>query len=244
MECLEFRRLLGSDPRVADREARDHARNCPACSDAQARASSFEGLIAEALAVPVPDGLAERILLAQLTGARQRVRRSWRRNTAWAALALAACMALAVGIVRSPSVEATQLSTLVVAHINGVERGALEKRSPVAAAAVVGAFADRGVRLQSVPTGISYVHECPVGDYKTVHMVMPEKDAPVSVLYVADHRSDTTRNVKGTAMRTREVPLGDGTLVLAANSDRHFDAIERVWRDAIVGPAQVAAGSL
>ena len=39
------------------------------------------------------------------------------------------------------------------------------------------------------------------------------------------------------------VTVGDGTLYLLARSDARFDALERAWRDAIEGPAQVASGS-
>ena len=44
-------------------------------------------------------------------------------------------------------------------------------------------------------------------------------------------------------MQGREVPIANGTLVLAAQTDNRFDAVEHTWRDAIEGPAQVAAGS-
>ncbi|MGH8172776.1 MAG: DUF3379 family protein, partial [Rhodanobacteraceae bacterium] len=70
MDCLEFRRLLGSDPRVASAAARAHLETCPRCRDAYARAHAFEGRLSQALSVPVPEGLADRILLHQLTGER------------------------------------------------------------------------------------------------------------------------------------------------------------------------------
>lgn len=239
MDCLEFRRRLGSDPGALDPQAREHVDGCPFCADAQARAQAFEERLAGALAIPVPAGLAERVLLAQLTGARQR---ELGRRQVWIALAAAACLALAIGVVRHEQTPPT-LADLVVRHIQGPERDALQRTAPVPAAAIEHAFADRGVRLASVPGGVSYVHECPVGSWRTVHMVMPENGAPVSVLYVADHRVADGLDFHRGDVQGREIPIANGTLVLAARNADRFGAIEHTWRDAIEGPAQVAAGS-
>lgn len=241
MDCLEFRRLLGSDPHVVDSAAREHLRGCAFCADATQRAQAFEARLISSMAVAVPEGLADRILLAQLTGARQQ-RRSGVRHVGWIALAAAASIALAIGMVRYQRAPAA-LADLVVAHIDGAEKASLQLRAPIAAAAVERAFADRGVRLTQVPSDISYVNECPIGTWRSVHMVMPEQGSPVSVLYVVDHASHSTTQFRRDGMRGREVPIANGTLILVAQSDARFDAIEHTWRDAIEGPAQVAAGS-
>jgi hypothetical protein len=238
MDCLEFQRRLGSDPQVADADARAHLAACAECAASAAQAQAFERRLSGALAVPVPTALAERILLARDADTPRSASRS-RRRIAWVALAAAASLALAIGLVRQQRAQAA-LPDLVVAHVNGVERGALALRTPVADAAIEKAFADRGVRLVSVPHGVSYVHECPVGRYRTVHMVMPQNDAPVSVIYVVDHAAGASRDFRRDTLRGREAPIANGTLVLVARTDDHFDAIERSWRDAIEGPARIA----
>jgi len=58
MDCLEFRRLLGSDPHVGDPAAREHAQSCPFCAEAQARAQAFEARLAVAAAHDGDDGRA------------------------------------------------------------------------------------------------------------------------------------------------------------------------------------------
>jgi hypothetical protein len=241
MDCLEFRRLLFSDPRVTDAAAREHLESCPRCQDACARAQTFEARLAQALAVPVPEGLADRVLLAQLTGERRRRASGFRYG--WIALAAAAALVLAIGLVRREGAAGRALPDLVVAHVNGPERPALALREAVPADAVRSAFADRGVQLASVPDGISYVHRCPVGDYRTVHMVMPRDDRPVSVLYVAQYRAPGVADFERGTLRGREVPIADGTLVMIAENTASFAALEHVWRDAIEGSAQTAAGS-
>ncbi|HVT32985.1 MAG TPA: DUF3379 family protein [Rhodanobacteraceae bacterium] len=240
MDCLEFRRLLGSDPRVADPAARAHLETCPRCQDAFARAQAFEARIASALAVAVPEGLADRVLLAQLTAERQR-HRGFRYG--WIALAAAAALVVAVGLVRREGASARSLPDLVVAHVNGPERPALALRAQVPSSEVERAFAERGVQLASVPAGISYVHKCPVGDYRTVHMVMPKDDRPVSVLYVTHYHASGVTDFERDALHGREVPIADGTLVMVAENTSAFDAIEHDWRDAIEGSAEIATGS-
>jgi hypothetical protein len=241
MDCLEFRRLLGSDPRVADAAARAHLETCPRCQDAYTRAQAFETRLAQAMTVALPEGLADRILLTQLTAERQRRKGGMRYG--WIALAAAAALVIAIGVVRREGTfGGTSLPDLVVAHVNGEERPALQLREPVAAGTVERAFADRGVHLASVPDGISYVHKCPVGDYRTVHMVMP-RDVPVSVLYVTSYRAPEVTNFARGALSGREVPIAGGTLVMVAENAGSFDALEHTWRDAIEGPAETAAGS-
>lgn len=241
MDCLEFRRLVGIDPRVTDPAARAHLEACPRCQDAYARAQAFEARIAQALAVAVPEGLADRVLLTQLTGERRR--RATGLRYGWIALAAAAAIVLAVGFIRREGALGRTLPDLVVEHITGDERDALKLRDAVPAEQVDKAFADRGVHLASVPAGISYVHKCPVGDYRTVHMVMPRDDRAVTVIYVTRYRAPGVATFERGALRGREVPIADGTLVMVGESTSSFDSLEHAWRDALLGPAQTAAGS-
>ena len=241
MDCLELRRQLGTDPRLADPAARAHLETCAGCRDAHARAQAFDARIAHALAVGVPEGFADRVLLAQLTAERQGPRgRGFRYG--WIALAAAAAIVVAIGLVRREGV-GTSLPDLVVAHVTGEERQALDLRTPLPSADVARAFADRGVTLASVPPDVSYVQKCPVGGFKTVHMVMPRDDEPVSVLYVTKYRAPGVTNFERDGLRGREVPIADGTLVMVAANTAPFDGLEHAWRDALQGPAQTAAGS-
>ncbi|HEX7769057.1 MAG TPA: hypothetical protein VF422_03410, partial [Dokdonella sp.] len=77
----------------------------------------------------------------------------------------------------------------------------------------------------------------------SVHMVMPEQGQPVSVLYVPGHAGTSPVTFHDESLSGRAATVGDGTLYLLARSDARFDALERAWRDAIEGPAQVASGS-
>jgi hypothetical protein len=247
MDCLEFRRQLGSEPRTLDRAAREHLEGCAFCADAHVRAQAFEARLASAMAVSVPDGLADRILLAQLTSERQR-ERTGRSRATWAVLAAAACMVLALGVLRHAPAPAPSLSDLVTAHVTGPdERDALQASVSLPADSVRHAFADRGVTLASVPSNVAYVAECGIGSgvgkYRSVHMVMPENGKPVSVVYVVQHRASGSQDFRRDGLVGREVPIAQGTLVLLAQDAGRFDQLEHTWRNAIEGSADIAAGS-
>jgi hypothetical protein len=108
---------------------------------------------------------------------------------------------------------------------------------------VARAFSDRGVTLASVPPDVSYVQKCPVGGYKTVHMVMPRDNEAVSVIYVTKYRAGGVTSFERSGLHGREVPIADGTLVMVAADTAPFDGLEHAWRDALQGPAETAAGS-
>lgn len=70
MNCLEFRRDKLADPRQGSPEALAHLRECAACRGFARAVIEIEVRIAATLSVPVPEGLAERIILRRKTGAR------------------------------------------------------------------------------------------------------------------------------------------------------------------------------
>jgi hypothetical protein len=243
MDCLELRRQLGTDPRLPDPAARAHLETCPGCRDAHARAQAFDARIAQALAIGVPEGFADRVLLAQLTAERHGSGKR-RFRYGWVALAAAAALVVAIGLARRGGGDAAgSLPDLVVAHVTGEERPALDLRAPLPSSDVARAFADRGVTLASVPPDVSYVQKCPVGSYKTVHMVMPRDGEAVSVLYVTRYRAPGVTDFERAGLRGREVPIADGTLVMVAANTAPFAGLEHAWRDALQGTAQTAAGS-
>ena len=71
----------------------------------------------------------------------------------WIALAAAATLVVAVGIARRQGVVGQSLPDLVVAHVNGEERPALELRAPVPSADVAQEPGDRGASTGSVALG-------------------------------------------------------------------------------------------
>lgn len=232
MNCLEFRRLLGSEPSSSLVDFAAHRATCAFCSTAHARADEFEARIRHALSVQVPGNLADRILLAQTTRSRHGTR-SRRRGMAAFAVAAAASILVVLLALNKPGDEMPVLAGMVADHLQEHVVSASDAATPVASAEVIEAFAERGVVLAAVPDGINYVHKCPAGPYRTVHMVMPESGDPVSVVYVADRKASARVDFHRDGMHGRELPLGHGSLVILARSDSGFDAIEGAWKSAM-----------
>lgn len=239
MNCLDYRRELGADPRRESAAMQEHRRGCAGCAAHQARALGLELALKRALQLPVPGSLAERILLAQTTQERGHHGRRQRRYR-W--IAAAAALLVALGIVVMQLRLFAGLPEQLVAHIQH-EPAALLTHTPLAAAEVERRFSERGVRLAAAPpAGVSYAQLCPVGLIGSVHLVMPEREGPVTVFFLADHaaaRGDYARD----GMQVRTVPMPGGTLALVAADARHFDALEAGWRQSLQGSPDTAAGA-
>ncbi|MGH8041382.1 MAG: DUF3379 family protein [Rudaea sp.] len=229
MNCLEFRRELNIHPQSAEAEFVRHARECPRCAQAQAAALAFETSLGHALAIAVPEQLAESILLAQAT-VQRRERQSWRHGAV--SLALAATAVLAVGIGWRVG-RAQPLGDAAIAHMLGPEAPMLALTTPVASDAVRHAFAERGIDLAQVPADISYVQCCPVGKFKSVHMVMPRADGPVTVMYLVDDHGGQRTDFAHAGWQGRSVPLAHGTLVMIGHDAGQFDQVQQIWQNAL-----------
>jgi hypothetical protein len=241
MNCLDFRRRIGSEPRSRDPELLAHRDSCrEGCAAFWQRAQRFEDDIEAAMNIPVPEGLADRILLAQATGERRQQlgrRRSW--------MAMAASVLIAFGGVGMFWRYADQhsLDALAVAHMPG-EMDALALTRPMTDDQVEAGFVGRATHLKGPAPGmVTYVHDCVVGAYPVVHAVTRMDDEPVVALYMPGKMDGKAGTFQRDGWDGREVPLREGTLLLLAQGASHkaMDTAERGWREAIEGPASPAA---
>ena len=234
MDCLEFRRSLTVEPQSRDPALRVHRNECVACAAAWERAQQAEHDLLAALQVPVPAGLAERVLLAQATGVR---RQHLRRRRVALAFAASLLIAVSAGGLFWQQQDAHSLPALAVAHMPE-EIHSLDLTQSIDAQTVLDDFSARGVTLKGpLPTDITYVHKCTVGPYKGVHLVARSNGESVAVLYFPHKRIGSGRDFKRDGWNGREVPLEHGTLVMLTDqaSRRPFKTIEQDWRVAIDG---------
>lgn len=234
MDCLEFRRRIGAEPHSRDPGLLAHRDGCAACMAVWERAQHFERNLQEALAIPLPDGIAERVLLAQATGER---RRHGRRRHVGLAIAASLLIVVAGGLLTWRHLDTQSLPALAVAHVEA-EMNAFGPTGPVAAQAVLGDFAARGTTLRGpIPDGTTFVRDCDVGSHAAVHMVTRRDGGPVAVLYFPGRRVATTRDFQRQGWMGREVPTRNGTLMLLADGGSMplLAAVEHDWRLAIDG---------
>ncbi len=89
MNCFQFRHLLLVEPRQLTPEQRAHRDECTSCAQLARSVEQIEERLQKAALVPVPEGLAERVLLRHKIPSPRR----------WNMLALAASLFIAVGVV-------------------------------------------------------------------------------------------------------------------------------------------------
>ena len=226
MNCLDFRRAIGSDPRGLDAAAVAHRSECPRCADALERALGFERTLAAAVAIAVPEGLAERILLRQTTAA---MHEPVLRRFAWwqiaATVVISVALAASVGWRWFASTAA--LADLAVAHL-AHEPFALSARARVPEQEVRTMFAALGAPITRSPGVVNYLNDCPLGERMSLHMVLQRERGPVTAMYVPKVR-EPRRDFDRAGVRGRESTIGDGTLILLAADAREFDAIESAF---------------
>src|SRR2546425_6924494 len=109
MTSLEFHRQKLADPRRLSAEAQAHAQACASCAAFARSVDESDQRLEEALPSPVPDGLADRIIL------RSRTKNGAMRAWALAAIDLLAD-AVAFSFVRQPKNAADQYARVAIEH--------------------------------------------------------------------------------------------------------------------------------
>jgi hypothetical protein len=143
-------------------------------------------------------------------------------------MAAAAVMAVGVGVY----VQAKPLPEIAIDHLNK-EAFILGKTQPIADEPIRKAFAEFGVSIDKIPAGSSFVACCPVGKFVSVHLVVPESEGPVTVLYLVDDQHEHRQDFIREGWHGRSVPLAHGTLVLLGHDAAHFDELESSWTAAL-----------
>jgi len=190
MNCLEFRRAKLGDPRHLPDAAHAHALGCAGCAAFARNVDEGDTELVRALAVPVPEGLADRVLL-RATGLDR---------PAWRAWALAAGVFLGIGLVattfvRVPSETYARLAIEHVVH----EPESLTTLYQENAATVAVALRSVGASIKSPIGQVRYIRLCPWEDGGTAwHIVFDTPQGLATLIVVADMRvrskSDASSN--------------------------------------------------
>ena len=236
MDCLEFRRRLAADPSTRDAEFLAHRDHChTGCTESWWRAQRFERQLRGVLqsVEPRPD-LPGRVLLTQATSLRARTRRRWQIGLAIAASLLLALVVAGYAWNPRAGFDGGPLAGMAIAHVRS-EAFALTMTRPVDATQMRPVFAKRGVTLRNAPAHAVFAADCRVGPYRAVHLVLRENGSPITALYVVGHRIADARDFSRAGWHGREVPIGNGTLVLLGNGSAGFAAAERAMADAVLG---------
>ena len=218
MNCIDLRRDALVQPLRLAPEAQAHVDACPACRAFIERQRELDTELYDALRVPVPDGLADRILVAH--GIRRR-RAPW----IWA---IAATLVVAVGIslVAPPALSGRALAGEAIAHVHE-EPQSFRLVSAHPPAMLSSELSTQGVRLARALGEVTYATLCPTSAGKGRHLVIATPTGPVTLLLLP---SDATRRrrslVESDGMTAIAIPAARGSIAIVAKSREQALAVE------------------
>jgi hypothetical protein len=225
MNCLDFRRHKLSDPGRLPEEARAHAAACPACSAFARDVDPRERELERALAVPVPDGLAERSILRS-----RRPHRAWQR---WA-LAATVLLALAIGaslplLRKDPELYAR----LAIEHV-AMEPESFTAAGPADAEAFRSVVQNFGATLKEMPGTIRYMRLCPVEDGFGWHIVFDTPEGAATMILVPGKRLAAPQSASKGSWSALARPVRGGYYAVITPSMAATASFDRMLRGAIV----------
>ncbi len=222
MECIEFRRRTLEAPADNAAALAGHRLACRSCADWAARQRRFDSRIAKALAVPVPDGLAERV----------RMRASWsaRRRRHWPAVAAALVVAVA-GFAALQSWRTEPLGEAVVEHLYHEPELLLASDGAVAADRLETVLARVGAALDGDIGAVTHAGLCPIRGRLAAHLVVAGEHGPIAVLVMPGQGVDTVTRVGDGSLHGSILPAGSGSVAVIGFRGESLDAlVERVRR--------------
>jgi hypothetical protein len=231
MKCIEFRRILLTDPGVVDAAFARHRRDCRDCTDAVAHSAHFERRLREAVDIDVPENLASRILLKQSFEAHAEPP-WWRTRRAYA---LAASMLLMVGLATlalTSHLEQRRLSEEFVALVNGAPY-AMAASKPVSSGDISAALEPAGLDLDGDIGDVTYAGRCLVRGKLSGHIVVQGDTAPVTVFLINERLVSNRATIRSDHYSGVVVPQGSGTVVIVSAPGEALGNLEARVRSAV-----------
>lgn len=179
MNCLEFRRQKLADPRRLSPEALAHIGECPACRGFAIEVNEGEERLSAALDVPVPEGLAERIILRRKTGVRF-APRLW-------AVAATVVLTVTFGILQWKDYASQDYARLAIEHVMHEPESFTTTRSadPELFRKVMHNF---GGDMQASLGKVRYMKLCPVPEGTGWHIVFETEQGGLATLILIPAR--------------------------------------------------------
>ncbi len=224
MNCLEFRRAALASPHHPGHETLEHEASCPSCAHFYQELRMQEEALYEAMNVPVPDGLADCVILRQARGWRERLIPRF----AIPALAASLVFAIAIGLgwkFQSAALTPEMLAAGIVAHVEE-EQKALRAEQRVPLARLVTAVRRSGGELGKPPGEASYVDHCPLpGGGTGEHLVFNTPHGKLTLILMPGKRITHSIRLEKDGLTVSLMPAGEGSLALVSdNRERIGDA--------------------
>lgn len=210
MDDLEFRRRVIAQPNSEDQDILDFAGQDPERQELIDQMQEFDNALNQALDIPVPEGLAERILantelyadehtsepstvsnepVADKTAQSNVIEASSRFKLGKLPLAMAASLLVAVGAFFFSSEQNVNYGAgeHALAHVYH-ELGSLEKTNEISLERVNEQFAKLGGELKELPGKVTYLMFCDFKGQRGLHLVFESEHGPMTVFIVPSEK--------------------------------------------------------
>lgn len=225
VSCLEFRRMKLAEPRRVTAAAHAHRAGCAACAAFARGVDESEHDLEQTLAVAVPDGLADRVLL------HTRGRRPY-----WKAWALAASLFIAIAVGFSASTPRSPADNHYARA--AIDHAADEPDSFVkvhhnAAEMLRTAMASAGGSLKAPLGTIRYVKLCPVESGTGWHIVFETPEGLATLLIVPGKPIAAAQSASTQGWSALARPIRTGYYAVVTPSAAMTARIERLVSERI-----------
>lgn len=234
MNCLEFRRLIDTDPDSKDEEFLRHRAECESCAAFAARAARFSSTLSAAARVVAPENLASRVLLRQ-SFSDSRLRFSRR-----SALALAASIVVVAGLALSGTYLLRPEDPLAQEIFSRIHQAtdSFESKTLLDRQAVAEALAPVGLDLTGELDKVTYAGQSMLQGKPTGHVVLQGEWAPCTVFLIPDVNVESRYAISDDNLKGVVVPFDGGAIAIVGSPQESLaPVVERVrsafrWRRA------------
>ena len=231
MDCLQFRRAAGADPRHLDDAALDHAEACPACAAHLGALLLLDTRILAALEVPVPGAIAVPEAADAPRGSSISILGIDRRR--WLALAASIVAGVLVGTLLWIAGPRNSLARDLVEHLGHEPEALVITERPVDAARLDEVLERGGIRLRPEIGKVSYANTCLFRGRRVPHLVVQTGDGPVTVMVLRHERPARPVGFHEQGQSGRIVPVGPGSIAVIGEAGVDLEEVTSVVTEAV-----------
>ena len=224
MNCLDYRRLMLSDPDHRSADAAEHRLGCENCGQFTAQLQQQDRALRAALEVSPPANLESRIMLAAVSAAR--ARRRWYAVAAGAVVGLALSFTLVLQDTRS-------LHDSVVAHLYHEPELLVPSAEVVAQPQLSAVLKRAGVALTGEVGEVSYAGLCFFRGHLVPHMVVKSNSGPVTVLLLPDEKVEQPIVIAEEGFTGTIVPVKGGSVAVVGSESESVSTVRQQLASAV-----------
>ena len=218
--CLDFRREKLADPKRLSAAARAHASECRACREFARRIDGHAAQVEATLAVSVPEGLADRVLLRVHHGDG----RPWK---LWA-LAASVIFSLGLGVEQWQPRQTPDAARVAIEHVLHEPEAFTDARlaDPDSFRFVLANF---GGEISAPLGAVRFMKLCPVAQGTAWHIVLDTEVGAVTLLLIPD-ATPASEVYRGTleGYSAQVLPGGQGYVAIITRSPHTLDKAARM----------------